>query len=152
VGTRELDRRPFSLSLQGYLLLIGRPVVKGRGVGINRVFLVTFVVTSAYSTFDFRTRDILGLVGPTGVVESSLEAPSSSADARACNQNWFWFWCLKFCLELVWLPGVWLTGSCPGTSRSRCGDWKGGVLRLAPVCMRVLFSVESRSWFICKCS
>jgi hypothetical protein len=39
---------------------------------------------------------MLSLVGPAGVVESSLEAPSSSADARVCIQNWFCFGDLKF--------------------------------------------------------
>jgi hypothetical protein len=68
-----------------------RPVVKGRGVGINRVFFVTFAVTVCYFTFGFGTWFILSLVGPAGVVESSLEAPSSSADVRVCSQNWFCF-------------------------------------------------------------
>jgi hypothetical protein len=82
------------------------------------------------------------LVAPAGVVESSLEAPSSSADARVCSKNWFWFWFwgLKFCLELFWSPGVWLAGSCTDTSRSRCEDRTGGGLGLAPfVCVLLPF-------------
>jgi hypothetical protein len=80
-----------------------RPVVKGIGVGINRVFSVTVAVTSCYSTFGFGTWIILSLVGPAGVVGSSLEAPSSSADVRVCSQNLFCFGNLKFCLEFVWV-------------------------------------------------
>jgi hypothetical protein len=60
-------------------------------------------VPSGYSTFDFGTREILGVVGPTGVTESSLEAPSSSADVRVCKQHWVWFWGPKFCLEFGWV-------------------------------------------------
>jgi hypothetical protein len=120
-------------------------VVKGRGVGINWVFFVTFTVTSCYSIFGSGTWIILSLVGPASVVESSLEAPSSSADVWVCRQNWFCFWNLKFCLEFVWLPGVWLAGSCSNTSQSRCGDQMDGGLGLALfVCVVCYLSVESR--------
>jgi hypothetical protein len=95
----------------------------------------------------------LSLVGPAGVAESSLEAPSSSADAWVCSQNWFWFWDSKFCVEFVWLPGVWLAGSCSDTSRSRCGVRTDGGLGLAPfVCVVCYLSVESRYWFSCVSS
>jgi hypothetical protein len=51
---------------------------------------------------EFGTIEILGVVCPTGVTESSLEAPSSSADVRVCKQNWVWF------LGSRILFGIWL--------------------------------------------
>jgi hypothetical protein len=117
-----------------------RPVVKSRGVGINRVFFVTFAVTVFYSIFGSGTWFFLSLVGPADVVEFNLEAPSSSANAWVCSQNWFWFGDLKFCLEFVWLPGVWLAGNCSDTSQSRRGNRTDGGLGLGSVCMFGLLS------------
>jgi hypothetical protein len=55
LGALELDQQPFSfhirLSFDDWL----RPVVKGRGVGINGVFFVTFAVRVCYYTFGFGT-------------------------------------------------------------------------------------------------
>jgi hypothetical protein len=117
-----------------------RPVVKGRGVGINRVFFVTFVVTICYSIFGSGTWIILSLVGPAGVVDSSLEATSSSADTRVCSENWFGFGDLKFWVGIVWFPGVWMAGCCSDTSRSRCGNRKDGGMGLALfVCVLLSF-------------
>jgi hypothetical protein len=72
---------------------------KAEGWGIYRAFLGASKAPSGYSKFGLRwfwyERD-LGVVGPTGVTESSLEAPSSSADVTVCKQNWVWFWGPKF--------------------------------------------------------
>jgi hypothetical protein len=104
-----------------------RPGVTCRGVGINRVFFVTFAVTICYSTFGFGTWFVLSSVGPAGGVQSSLEAPSSSADDRVCSQNCFWFWDLKFCLEFVWLRGVWLPAVVPIHRGANLGIGRTGV-------------------------
>jgi hypothetical protein len=153
VGAKELDRRLFSLSFPGYRLLIERPVVKGRGVGINRVFLVTFLVSIGYSTFGFGSSEILGVVGPTVVVEYSLEAPSSSAYVRVCNKTGFGFVGSIFRLELVGLPGVWLAGCGPGTLWCSMWSFDGRGSGAGSGWYRCVFAVESRLMTLfCNCS
>jgi hypothetical protein len=133
VGAWELDQQHFSFTYKAIVDDWLRPVVKVRGMGINRVFFVNFVVTVCYSTFGFgtwiahsatpihRIPTYLSLIGPAGVVESSLEALSSIADARVCSQNWFWFWDLKFCLEFVWAVDPIHRGADVGIGGK--GDW-----------------------------
>jgi hypothetical protein len=66
---------------------------------------------------------MLSLVGPTGVVESSLEAPSSSADVRVCIQNWFCFGDLRFCLEFVWVTRRYIAEPIWGIGRTGVWGW-----------------------------
>jgi hypothetical protein len=122
-----------------------RSVLKIRGVGIDRVFFLTFAFTIFYSTFGFGTWFVLSSVGPPFVAVSSLEAPWSSADARVCSQNWFWFWDLKFCLEFVWLPGVWLPAVVPIHRGARLGIGRTGVWGwLRCMCVVCYLFVKSR--------
>jgi hypothetical protein len=119
-----------------------RPMVKGRALGINRVPFATFAVTICYSTFSFDTWFILNLVGPAVVLESSLEARSSSADAWVCSQNWFRD--LKFCLEFVWLPGVWLRAVVPIHRGAKLGIGTKGFWGCLRCVCGLLSFVESR--------
>jgi hypothetical protein len=145
----KLDRRPFSLSFQGLSFVDWRPEVKGRGVGkltevswwLLKPQAVTLRLVYWYE------RD-LGAVGLTGGAESSLHAPSSSADVRVCKQNWVWFWGAKFGLEFGWVTRRLAGGRCPGTLWGRCGVRRAGFrgwLRYVCVCV---FYVESLWWFI----
>jgi hypothetical protein len=112
------------------------------GGEINRGFLGASKAPSGYSTFGLRwlwyERD-LGAVVPTGLKESSLAAPSSSADVRVCKQNRVWFWGPKYCLEFGWVTRLLAGGRCSGTLWGRFGFSTGGVQGLIPVCMCVCF-------------
>jgi hypothetical protein len=139
-GSWEPDQQPFSFPYRLSFVDWLRPVVKGRGVGVTQAFFVTFGVSLSLC-FGSGTWFILSLVGPTGVVESSLEAPSSSADVRVCSQvkTGLVLGDLKFCLEFVLvtrrLAGGWLFRHIGG----RCGNRMDGG-RAGSVCMFGLLS------------
>jgi hypothetical protein len=107
---------------------------------------------SSLSILILVTWDTWSLAGPAGVLEPSLAARRAAQTPGYVSKIGFGFGGSKFCLNLGWLPGVWLAGGSSDTSRSRCEDRPGGDLGGWLRCTRVYyFLYESRYWFICKC-
>jgi hypothetical protein len=149
---RELDRRPFSLSFQGYRLLIGRPVVKGRGLGklteVSWALLKPKAVTLRLVYVGFGAREIW-VWSALPVWRSPASQPRRAAQTFGyVSKTGFDFGVQDSGWNLVGLPGVWLAGGVP----VHCGvdvEFRRAGFRgwLLYVCACV-FYVESLWWFI----